>query len=98
MFSITQPTYQTVKPLKGHKKSKSSLTGIFAHVRHALLPLFLAFLWIPMLPCRNDKSKNVCFIISLCYNQLDATNSILMSQCGCKMFEFANYILYFLTT
>lgn len=93
-----QSTSQAVKLLKRHSQNKEkknlSLTSIFAQVSCALLPLFLAFLCTPELPCRNDKSKNVCFKSGIITSRYYTKKS--MSQGGCKMFEFANYILYFL--
>lgn len=55
-FSNTQPTHFSNHFWRDTEKKKKSVTSIFAEVRHALLPLFLAFLCVPMLPCRNDKS------------------------------------------
>lgn len=74
------------------ERKGKSLTSSFAQVRHALLSLFLAFLCIPMLPWRKK-----CLACNFTLLQLTRHHKsyFCVSQGGCKMFDFANDILYF---
>lgn len=72
VHSNAQPTHFSPPPSPEERQRR---TSIFAQGRHGLLPLFLAFLYVPVFPCRKDKSQKVGCVISLGYNQLETKKS-----------------------